>query len=429
MRIGGPGHPKRMRMENVQSRQGAASAPNRPPQIWAVGGGKGGVGKSLVASSLGISLARRGHRCALIDLDLGTANLHSLLGGAAPRWTLTDFLEREIKSLADVLAPTPFMNLSLAAGGRASLDAANPTHSRKQKLLRHIRALPYDHVVLDLSAGVTLNTLDFFLAAERRIAVLIPERTSIENTQGFLKAAFFRSLHDVARQEPLKSAIRSVLADRAKPVASARELILRVVQIDREAGRALARRAADYAPMLVINQAGGSRERRVAFEIAAACRHFLAANVRDRGTLPRDERVRDAVAAGRHVLDGYPGAIFSVALEALADDLLAEDAAAAISPARDATTAAAPLPPLDVSAPGAYLRRCRERLGWSLADVARRTRIRSLGRIEDERYEELPPESYLAAFVHQYAQALGIRDAKLLARHYLDRYRTALAES
>jgi flagellar biosynthesis protein FlhG len=394
-----------------------------------VGGGKGGVGKSLVASSLAISLARRGHRCALIDLDLGAANLHSLLGVAPPRWNLSHFLDRDVASLAEILVRTPFANLHLASGAGASLDAANPAYSRKQKLLRHIGALPFDHVFLDLSAGVAFNTLDFFLAAERRIAVLIPERTSIENTQGFLKAAFFRSLRDVAREEPLKSTIKRVLSDRNAPASNARELIRRVLGVDADAGRTLALRAAAFSPTLVINQLAASAERRRGSEIAAACRHYLAANIRESGALPRDERVRDAVAAGRHVVEFFPGARFSVALEALVSDLLmggGPDAEAA----HEARCAAQPAPapaPLDLRAPGAYLRRCREQLGWSLEEVERRTRIRSLERIEEERFAALPPESYLNAFVHQYAQALGIREARQLTDHYLARYRAARA--
>jgi flagellar biosynthesis protein FlhG len=396
-----------------------------------VGGGKGGVGKSVVSSSLAIAFARRGHRCALIDLDLGAANLHSLLGVAAPRWTLSDFLDRTVKDLSDVLCPTSFANLHLAAGLRASLHMANPKHSQKEKVLRHIRSLDFDHVFLDLSAGCAFNALDFFLAAEYGIAVVIPERTSIENTQNFLKTAFFRSLRRLAQDESLRDVIRFVLGSgRAR---SARELIRGVAQIDREAGRALAERAAAFAPMLVINQLESCAQRRGCAEIALACRHYLTAGVRERGALPRDQRVRDAVAEGRHVLELFPGANFSIALEALAEDLLRNAPTAPLStvPAADEVAEGShrDLPSLDAASPGAYLRCCRERRGWTLSDVGRRTRIRSLASIEGERFEELPPESYVVAFVRQYARALGIREFDRLTKLYVERYRAARVAS
>ena len=46
----------------------------------AVMSGKGGVGKSFVAAGLASSLARRGYDTVIIDLDLGGANVHTLLG-------------------------------------------------------------------------------------------------------------------------------------------------------------------------------------------------------------------------------------------------------------------------------------------------------------------------------------------------------------
>jgi Mrp family chromosome partitioning ATPase len=47
--------------------------------IWPIGGGKGGSGKSFLTSSLGRVLAGLGKKTLLIDLDLGGANLHTLM--------------------------------------------------------------------------------------------------------------------------------------------------------------------------------------------------------------------------------------------------------------------------------------------------------------------------------------------------------------
>ena len=54
-------------------------------RIVAVGGGKGGVGKSVVACNLAVGYALAGRSTALIDADLGAANLHTLLGAGRPR--------------------------------------------------------------------------------------------------------------------------------------------------------------------------------------------------------------------------------------------------------------------------------------------------------------------------------------------------------
>ena len=81
------------------------------------------------------------------------------------------------------------------------------------------------------------------------------------------------------------------------------------------------------------------------------------------------------------------------------------------------------LPAVDLSHPGAYLRRCRKQLGFSLREMTERTRIQGLDNIEGEQFDSLPPEPYLKGFVLEYARELGVRELEALANSYLDRYR------
>ena len=48
--------------------------------IIAVGGGKGGIGKSVVCTNLAIGMALSGQKVALVDTDFGASNLHAMLG-------------------------------------------------------------------------------------------------------------------------------------------------------------------------------------------------------------------------------------------------------------------------------------------------------------------------------------------------------------
>ena len=74
----------------------------RARRILSVGGGKGGIGKSLISANLAIALARRGKRVVLVDADLGGANLHTTLGLDLPRRTLSDFIDRKVERLEEV---------------------------------------------------------------------------------------------------------------------------------------------------------------------------------------------------------------------------------------------------------------------------------------------------------------------------------------
>ena len=73
------------------------------PQIWAIGGGKGGAGKSVVSTVMAFWLARIGKRTVLVDVDLGGANLHTLLGIKSPSKTLNDFITRKFEIVEDIV--------------------------------------------------------------------------------------------------------------------------------------------------------------------------------------------------------------------------------------------------------------------------------------------------------------------------------------
>ncbi|MBY0415081.1 MAG: P-loop NTPase, partial [Bdellovibrionales bacterium] len=168
--------------------------PQSQQKIWAIGGGKGGVGKSLVTANLAICLALMGHKVAAIDLDLGGANLHTCLGVPIPDKTLSDYLSKKVRTLTELLTPTAINNLFIISGAQDDLGIANLKQMHKAKLLNQFNELPVDYVLLDLGAGTTFNTIDFFIAADQGIITTLPEPTSIENSYRFIKTVYHRKL-------------------------------------------------------------------------------------------------------------------------------------------------------------------------------------------------------------------------------------------
>ena len=414
--------PRRARSAEVEAAPG--------PRIYAVGGGKGGVGKSIVASNLALALAATGQRTAIVDVDLGGANLHTLFGVARPRLTLADFVRGDAAELSDLLVPTSVPDVALISGARALPDMANPKHAQKSRLLRHLRRLPVQHVVLDLGAGSGFNVVDFFLAADCGLVVVTPEPTALDNAMQFLKAAFFRGLREVACEERVRRALESVLEEARRRGFTPRELVEAAATVDLEAGRMLRERVRRFAPVLVLNQVQSENERRLGLGIQADCAAYLGAPLEFLGALDRDACVPAAVSRGLPVLQLYPGSTFAHGIRSVADrlhDSLAGVPAAQHRPARASMAPPAParprpqLPPLDLEQPGAYLRRCRETLALELGPLAELTRIRFLAEIEAERFDRLPPQPYLAAHVRLYAQVLGIPEAGRLAARYVER--------
>jgi flagellar biosynthesis protein FlhG len=286
------------------------------PRIWAVGGGKGGVGKSVIVSNLAIALSRQGMRCAVLDADLGGANLHTLLGMDTPGITLSSFFRREVGNLQDTLLPTPFPGLSLISGARALLDMANPQYALKEKLLRQLLILPVDFLLLDLGAGSAFTTLDFFLAAHRQIVVITPTPTSVENTYHFLKAAYFRGLRRAIRHSGASSKIDQLLeAHLIRGITTPRALLADLRQQDPPTAARIEQDLAYFTPHLIINQTRRDEETLLGNQMASACRDFFGTSCEYLGPVWNDDRVYYAIQKRRPVLDAYPQSPFAMAIE------------------------------------------------------------------------------------------------------------------
>ncbi len=174
-------------------------ARRRARRIVAVGGGKGGIGKSLVSANLGIALARAGHRVTLVDADLGGANLHTCLGISQPQGTLSDVVTHgtRIESLATAdrhREPEPGLRSDGRAGcgqpARPGPGAAGGAAADARRRLPGAgpRAQAPRSTPSTSSSSPTTGVL-----------VLLPEPTSVENAYRFLKAALFRRLQHTAQ--------------------------------------------------------------------------------------------------------------------------------------------------------------------------------------------------------------------------------------
>lgn len=299
---------------------------NSGPRIYAIGGGKGGVGKSVLAANLGVILAKKREKVVVVDADLGGANLHTIFGMPDPELSLTDYIERRVTELDDIVLETSVPGLHLVSGAHALLEMANPNHGQKHKILRHIRRLDAAHVVLDLGAGTGINVLDFFLASHRGVLVVVPEPTSVENAYHFINAAFARKLKQIEPRRKIAEALKEVnMAKGGKPPKSARDLVTEVMLIDPEAGAAVLAAAATFAASIVVNRATSASHDRLAAEMSMACRDYYGIGIDALGTLPMDPMVERSVIDREPVAAVHPDSPFAAAIRRMAASLMTEE--------------------------------------------------------------------------------------------------------
>lgn len=268
----------------------------RKTHILALGGGKGGSGKSFIAANIGVSLSKRGQRVIMVDTDLGGANLHTFFGLSLPQATLDDFINRRVGSICDVITNTEIPNLGLVIGARDILNAANPKVHQKLKIIRHIRNLDGDYVIVDLGAGNSFNVLDFFLISDDGILVITPEPTSIENAYRFIKSAFYRKLRKLTLHHDARRIIETAMDQRNKRgIRTPLDLVEAVESTDKEMGQMLMHVVESFRPRLIVNQVRTKGDVDVGFSIKSACLRFFGINLSYFGYVAYDNEVWQSV--------------------------------------------------------------------------------------------------------------------------------------
>lgn len=270
------------------------------PQIWAVGGGKGGIGKSVISILIAVALAESGNDTVVIDGDLGGANLHTFMGMRTPVKTLHDFIGRQADGLEEICIGTEQPGLRIICGASEVLTLANLPYAQKNKLLQAITRIRADHVVIDLGAGTGFNTLDFFLAAHHQIVVMTPQPVAIQNAYAFVRNAVYRTLSRLTSRRPsLERLVKTAMDPKNDmQVKTVRQLLDRIAadghpsDADEMAGHLQRMR-----PALVTNMVRLPREKNAGRIIQMVARKHLMIRAEHGGGVYYDRQINALVSA------------------------------------------------------------------------------------------------------------------------------------
>ncbi|MBE9592435.1 MAG: AAA family ATPase [Proteobacteria bacterium] len=260
--------------------------------ILAIGGGKGGTGKSLITASLGICLADRGNGVLLIDADLGTANLHTFLGLEPPKIGLSDFVTKRESTISGVITKTGINNLKLISGAKDMIGIANLSYGQKMKVLNNIKKLNYRYILLDLGPGTSFNILDFFLISHCGILITSPEPTSIENTYRFTKGLLFRYLRKIISKKVVRSLIDNGIRQRnGHKFESVFDLMEAIEKIEPRLGDTISSYLSTLDIKLIVNQVRTSKDRAIGQKMAIATKKYFGIPIDFLGNVSHDNKI------------------------------------------------------------------------------------------------------------------------------------------
>lgn len=301
-------------------------------RVWSIAGGKGGTGKSLIASSLAILLAKTNKKVIAVDADLGGANLHTCLNVNSPRHTLSDFIQRRVANLEDILVDTPFLNLKLISGASDIYNIANPIYTQKTRLITHLQQLPCDHLIIDLGAGTSYNVLDFFILSNSGILVTLPEPSSVENLYRFLRSVILRIIKKTLTKTDFEAIFNdySLIEGNGRTLLKNTQNLLTVLSSkNKRSYYTLKERLEAFQPKLIINQAREEEDVELGYSIAQMVNRHLGIKVSFLGYLPYDERVFKSIKQFKPFMEAYPDCFTASCLKDITRKLLNGDAAEA----------------------------------------------------------------------------------------------------
>ncbi len=148
--------------------------------VYAIASGKGGVGKTTTTVNLGTALAEAGERVAIVDTDLGMANLAGFVSLSPDSTTLHDVLAG-VASTDDATYQLADNIVAIPSG--TSLDEyAETSPEGLREVVDDLRD-QFDYVFLDVGAGISHETVLPLGLADAVVLVSTPEPAAVHDTK------------------------------------------------------------------------------------------------------------------------------------------------------------------------------------------------------------------------------------------------------
>jgi len=242
-------------------------------QVYAIASGKGGVGKSNIATNLAVCMRKLGKRVVIIDADFGLANIEILLG-IQPKNTVADVLNGTT-DIETALTKGP-LDILFLSGGTGMLNLSDLSDKQLAQLTAGFIKLDdmADCIIIDTRAGLSNAVVDFIKAADETVIITTPDPTAMADAYALIKS--------IRNTAPFITELK-----------------------------------------LVVNCADSNAEAEEVYEkLSSVCERFLGIKLVPLGTIPYDTYLARAVRRQMPVTLAYPTADSSQSIHDIASTLL-----------------------------------------------------------------------------------------------------------
>lgn len=301
----------------------SASGARAPQRMIAVGGGRGGVGKSLLAQNLAIYLAQLGKAVVLIDADATGSNLHAHFGLSAAK-AEPSLDAADATSFERALVPTNVPGLRLLPAAHDASEVPSILRvGRKARWMAKVRALPAEFVVIDVGPGHGHFAVDAMIASDVSMCVTLPEPPAIEATYRFVRALFIRRL----RRALFRDRFRMPVVDRALAqlgaLPSPIELVRLLARSDRSISGLAWLEAHRMHLQLVVNQTRVRNDLELGTWMSGLCARHYGVPLDELGHIEYDDTVWLTVRRHKPLLIDSPTCKAARNLERIARRVIA----------------------------------------------------------------------------------------------------------
>ena len=228
-------------------------------KIIPIAGGKGGVGKSVLAVNLALCTAIAGKKTVLVDLDLGGSNIHTLLGLKNVNPGIGNLVSGHKASVAELVVATPWDNLFYVPGDVLVYGLGEINKTAKSRITKELLDIDADYIFIDLGGGSNFTVVDFFLISNSGLLVTTPQSTSVMNAYSFLKNYVYRFLQRAFAADKTISAYLKKILKEQQPGSgfTVADTVAEIRKISSDAGDKAETFLEVLQPKLILNKVKG----------------------------------------------------------------------------------------------------------------------------------------------------------------------------